>query len=75
MANLVKGDSWSGITSQTKKEVTYTFPTNGMFLDKNIDLNVNVPGINLENTQTFYINDGINIWNWAVDGDGNVLIT
>lgn len=43
MANLTHGSTkWSGSQTQTKPTTTYTFPTEGQYVDKNIELQVTV---------------------------------
>lgn len=65
---------WKGSAEQTIIKQTYSFDTANKYVDKNIKVDVNVPGMNLYENQTFYINDGINTWTWSIDDSGNVLI-
>lgn len=60
------------VTTKSKK---LTANTAKKYVDKDIIVDISVPGMNLSNSQTFYINDGIYTWNWTVDGSGNVTIT
>lgn len=80
MANLGKTyiggvEMWMNSETQTKPSQSYIFGTQGVYVDSPIRLVVNVPGVILGNNQTFYVNDGINTWNWSVDANGNVSIT
>lgn len=76
MANLTHSSTnWSADQEQTVINKKYTFGTEKKYVDKDIEFNINVPGINLSNTQNFYINDGLTTWYWEIDNNGNVLIT
>lgn len=59
----------------TKRFSTITLETAGKYVDQNLALGIDIPGMNLQKNQTFYINDGIYTWNWSVDSNGNVTIT
>ena len=74
MSQLTNSSSWEATENQTKLKQTYTFSTRNSYNNKDITLEINVPGIHLENSKTFWINDGIYTWNWEIDSNGNVLI-
>ena len=75
MSQLIDGSNTASATEeQTSLSQTYTFNTIGSFVEKNIKLTVEVPGVNLNNGDSFYINDGIYTWNWQIDSSGNVTI-
>lgn len=75
MSNLVNSTNWTGNEEITKKNSSLTLNTAKKYVDRNIELDINIPGINLNNSETFYINDGIYTWNWNIDSNGNVTIT
>lgn len=76
MASLTRENStWSGSIEQTSQTKTYTFPVGSKYADKDISFTVNVNTIILANNSTFTLNDGINIWTWHKDENGNVTIT
>lgn len=75
MANLTHNSTkWSDSQNQTLKTKTYSFSTEKKYVDKNIEIAITVPGMNLNPSETFYINDGLNTWTWEIDSNGNVLI-
>lgn len=74
MANFTKDTTWVDTAIQTKIDASYTLSTAKKYVDRDINLEINVPGMVLENGQAFYITDTLNTWNWSIDDDGNVLI-
>lgn len=66
--------AWASTVAQTKIDSTYNFAVGGTYTDRDINLNVDASHINLENGQTFYLNDTLYSWTWQVDAQGNVTI-
>ena len=82
MAKLTNGTSWTATQSQTSQNATYTFSTANKYVDKDIQLQVSIPGIVLKKptasgsytTFTVQIEGDSTVYNWEVDSSGNVWI-
>lgn len=79
MATLTHDTTWSGTASQTSVSQTYTFSTSSRYVDKDIALTVQIPGITLKKGETFYIEgpEGSGPrFVWTCDGTtGEITIT
>lgn len=55
MAKLNHSTTWNGTVEQTTQSTTYIFSTAKKYVDKDLSLNITIPGIKLKKGQTFYI--------------------
>lgn len=81
MPNLHRIDEvgWTGTNEQCIKGTTYSFSTANKFNDKDICFTVYVPGIRIDQDDTFYIepdwsNSGIPRFTFTTDSDGNMWV-
>lgn len=83
MSTLTKKDTstfYNGTNGidQIYQDKTYSFPTKGTYVDKNIDFKIHIPGIVIptpsSGTTQFYITIGGNTYWWKVDSFGNVWV-
>jgi len=78
MGFLQRKTKWEESISQEKPTQVYTFNVANKYSDKDIEITVNVPGIEIPipstGTSTFWLKiDGIK-YIWKVDSSGNVWV-
>ena len=74
---MASESSWNGSYQATSVSNTVTFNTKGQFLDRNIVLSINIPGVTLKKGETFYIQGEIGPrFVWTCDATtGAITIT
>lgn len=61
----------------TKKSSKINFTTGAKYVNKDIEVGISIPGIRLNNGESFYIqagDDESTRWTWRLDENGNLYV-
>lgn len=74
--NLIHSNNqWTSSEDQKCKSKTYTFVTKDLYVTDNIKMTINVPGVELQKGESFWIKDANGlVWTFTIDTNGNMII-